>query len=130
MGAIRVIEQHWPIVIHRSEGDPTPEQVDAYVRVATELLLRGERHVVVIDATALARVSAYSRISKKEWMRRYEADLRRHCAGIALVLSSPWLRFVSATMMLISPFSIPYRVFQTVEEGMEWGRQCLEEETG
>lgn len=124
-GSIQIIEDQWPVVIHRSQGAPTAEQLDAYVRQATELLLRGQRHAVVMDASGLTNVTAYARMSKKDWLQQYERELRTHCAGTALVLSSPLHRFISATLMLFAPFPTPYKVFGTVEEAVEWARAKL-----
>lgn len=124
-GSIRIIEDHWPVVIHRSEGAPTAEQLDAYVREATALLLRGQRHAVVMDASGLTNVTAYARMTKKDWLKTYERELRMHCVGTALVLANPLHRFISATVMLIAPFPTPYKVFGTVEEAMVWARGRL-----
>ena len=53
-GRIRVLTDAWPLVIHVSEGTASDAEIDAYIREATEVLLRGEPHVAVMDASALA----------------------------------------------------------------------------
>lgn len=127
MGSIQVLTDQWPIVLHVSEGSPTDAQYDAYVREATAILLRREPHVVIMDTTGLDQVSAYGRTFKKGWIEEYGELLRAHCLGTALVLSSPIMRFISSTLMLIRPFPTPYFVCETVQEALVWARQRLEE---
>ena len=122
-----MLTDQWPIVLHVSEGSPTDAQYDAYVREATAILLRREPHVVIMDTTGLDQVSAYGRTFKKGWLEEYGELLRTHCLGTALVLSSPIMRFISSTLMLIRPFPTPYFVCETVHEARVWARQRLEE---
>ena len=124
MGPIRIITDHWPVVLHVWDGAPTDAEVDAYIREATEILQRGVPHAVVMDASRVTHASPYSRARKKAWLVEHEVLLRRHCVATGVVLKSPLLRFISSTLMLVRPFPTPYRVFESVEEAMVWaGRQ-------
>lgn len=125
MSPVRIDTAHWPIVLHISEGAPTDAEFDAYVAEATAILSRAEPHVVIMDTTGLTHVSAYGRATKKEWLARHGELLRRHCLGTAMILSSPVLRFISSTIMLIRPFPTPYYVCETLDEAMEWARGRL-----
>lgn len=124
-GSIRVVLDHWPIVLHVSEGLPSEDDFDAYVREATAVLLRGEKHAVVMDTTRLAGASTYGRMMKKEWMQQYGDRLRQTCVGTAMAISSPLLRFVSGSLMLIRPLPTPYFICETPGEAMDWARQRL-----
>ncbi len=114
-GSIRILREDWPIVVHVSEGSPTEAQFDAYVREATELVLHGGPHVVVMDASRLTHASSYGRMIKKDWLDQYGEALRKSCLGTAVVLSSPVLRFISSTIMLLRPLPVPYFVCETRE---------------
>jgi hypothetical protein len=124
-GSLQIDTSRWPIVVHTTEGSPSDEQFDAYIREATELLLRGEPHVAVMDSSRLGRASAYARVRKKQWLEQYERELRHACLGTAFVLSSPVARFAAATILLVRPFPTPYVVCSTLEEGMAWAGQRL-----
>jgi hypothetical protein len=127
MGSMRIVTDHWPVVLHVSEGSPTDAQLDAYIEEATRILQQGDRHAVVMDASRLQHVSPYSRARKKTWLVENEALLRRNCLATAVVLKSPLLRFIATTVMLVRPFPTPYRVFDDVEEALAWARcQCAE----
>ncbi|MCI0574529.1 MAG: hypothetical protein L0Y66_27660 [Myxococcaceae bacterium] len=125
MGATRILTEHWPVVLHVSEGNPTDAEVDTYIQEATAILLRGEPHAVVMDASALTEASPYSRARKKAWLAEHESLLRKHCVATAVVLKSPVLRFISSMVMLVVPFPTPYRVFDSAEDAITWARSHL-----
>jgi hypothetical protein len=122
-GSMRVVMDHWPVVLHVSEGNPTDAQLDAYIAEATRILEQGEPHAVVMDASGLKHVSPYSRARKKTWLVENEGLLRRNCVATAVVLKSPLLRFIATTVMLVRPFPTPYRVFDNVDEAIAWARK-------
>jgi hypothetical protein len=126
MASTRIITDHWPVVLHVSDGEATDAEVDAYIREATAILQRGEPHAVVMDASQVMQASPYARARKKAWLAEHEVLLRRHCVATAVVLRSPLLRFISSTLMLVRPFPTPYRVFDSVEEAVSWARRQLE----
>ena len=125
MSSLHIDTSHWPIVIHTTVGSPTDAQFDAYIREATELLLREGPHVAVLDSTRLGRPSAYARARKKDWLEQYGNALRQSCLGTAFVLSSPVARFAAATILLVRPFPTPWVVCATLEEALVWARQLL-----
>ncbi|MCC6875996.1 MAG: hypothetical protein IT378_16935 [Sandaracinaceae bacterium] len=115
----------WPIVVHTTVGIPSEQDVRAFVERADALLLRRERHVVVFDNSQAGRVPSYLRDASTEWLARNRDALERHCAGSALVLRSPALRFVMSTVLLVSSHAVIKEVFGTREEAMAWARRTL-----
>lgn len=122
---IRIDTQAWPVVMHRSSGQPTDTEIDAYVTQATAVLERGEPHANIIDARGISEVSPYARAAKKAWLEDHLELLARHCVCTAVVLDGAITRFVMATILLVQPFPIPYRVFGTVEAAQAWVHQQL-----
>ena len=115
----------WPIVIHRTLGVPNDDQVDAFIRLADELLARGEPYVVIFDSSRAGRVSSYMRRRSSEWLTQNGATLARVCRGTALVFPSAALRFVMSTVLLVSPAPVPHKVCADLDEGLEWARAQL-----
>lgn len=119
-GRIRILTDAWPLVVHVSEGTASDAEIDAYIQAATEVLLRGEPHVAVMDASALALATPYARARKKAFLAENGELLRAHCRATALVLTSPLARFAAATVMLVRPFPTPYRIFANLQDAQAW----------
>jgi hypothetical protein len=117
----------WPIVLHTADGPLPDAEVDAYLRQATEILLRNELHVTVLDATRLGFFSAQTRSRARAWIRQYRDQLQEYCAGTVYVVASPMMRFIVMTSLLVSRLPTPYLVCETREEALAWARQRLSE---
>src|SRR4051812_5077480 len=99
MGTWSIDMSRWPIVVHSVDGSITDAQVDEYVSAATKLLLKGQTHVAILDATRAGQVSAYTRSRTMDFQREYRSELREHCLGTVYVLGSPLLRFIVMTVV-------------------------------
>lgn len=115
----------WPIVIHSVEGVLTDQELEGYIDEATRVLARGGPHATVMDASRIGKVSAYMRARSVQWQREHEALLRANCVATAYVLTSPILRFIAMTVVLVTRLPTPLRVFGTVEDAMTWSRERL-----
>jgi len=124
-GTFRVDESRWPIAVCTLEGDLDETQLDAYVTEGTRLLERGEPYVVIIDVSRLGQASAYARARHKEWSDTNREKLRTRCLGSAFIMTSPLLRFITMTAMLVSPSPMPYAVCESVDEALEWAKGRL-----
>lgn len=112
----------WPVVVHGCVGVVPDDQVDDYLAAAAAVLERPEVHAVVLDATHVRSVSAYTRRRIVEWHRVYHRRLNERCAGVAYVLPSPLIRFAAMTVLLVSGISVPYTLAATREEAEAWAR--------
>lgn len=124
-GSFHIDTSQWPIAIHRVEGALSNQQIDAYVDAGTTLLLRGERHVVILDTTRMGRFTAYARARSAQWQQTYRNELERYCLGTAYVVPSPLLRFIVMTVLLVGKLPTPYVVCDSIEEAMTWCRERL-----
>jgi hypothetical protein len=123
--AITTDDSEWPVVVHTTVGIPSQPEVDAFIKRADMLLALHQRHVVIFDNRLAGRVPAYMRQRSFDWVKANKADLERWCAGTALVLSSPGLRFLMTTMMLVTSHSLVQEVFKDRESAMKWARERL-----
>jgi hypothetical protein len=112
----------WPIVIHAVEGSLNDRQIDDYLREATALTQRPEAYVAIMDASRIGSVSAYMRARITEWQRQHRATVNERCLGVVYVLSSPLLRFVTMTILLVTGLGVPYVVCATRDEALAWAR--------
>lgn len=128
MSSFRVDLTRWPIVVHTTEGDLTDADVEAYIREADAVLARQERHVTVLDSTRMGKVSAYVRKRTVQWQRDHRRELAQYCAGTVFVISSPWLRFMAMTVLMVTNLPTPVRVCDTLEEGLAWAEERLSDD--
>ncbi|MCU0698459.1 MAG: hypothetical protein MUC96_18315 [Myxococcaceae bacterium] len=112
----------WPIVIHSVEGSLSDRQIDDYLREATALMDRPEPYIAIMDASRIGSVSAYMRARITEWQRQHRAIVNERCVGVVYVLSSPLLRFVTMTILLVTGLGVPYVVCATRDEALAWAR--------
>ena len=119
-GSFRIDDSRWPIAVITVEGTLADAEVDAYVEAGTALLARGEPYVVVIDLRAMSSVSAYARARNTQWAAAHREQLQRSCRGSVFVITSPLLRFVTMTALLLAPLPMPYAVRRDLDEALVW----------
>ncbi len=113
------------IVIHTVEGTFTDREVDDYLREGTEVFLRSGRHVTILDASKLGLASAYVRSRNAAWFKTHRARLETSCVGLAYVISSPLLRFISMTVKRVIRLPVPWAVCKSREEALAWSEARL-----
>lgn len=123
--ALETDESRWPIVIHRTIGIPSDEQVDAFVARATKHALSGETYAIIFDNSHGGRATTYMRNESKKWLKAHNHLLRKSCAGTAFVFRNPALRFVMSTVLLVVEFGFEHKVCRTVEEALAWSESQL-----
>ncbi|MFK7984578.1 MAG: hypothetical protein AB8I08_00995 [Sandaracinaceae bacterium] len=118
-------ESRWPIVVHRTVGIPSDAAVDAFIQRADAIMARGEPHVVVFDSLQAGRATKHMRKKNLDWLRANQDQLNELCAGLALVIRSPTLRFVMSTAMLVWPQPLEHTVVSTLGEALDWADDQL-----
>lgn len=113
----------WPVVVHTTVGIPSMADVEAFIERADEILARRQKHAVVFDNRLSGRVPSYMRQRCFEWVKANRGELEQWCAGTALVVQSPALRFLMTTLMLVTAHSLVQEVFKDRESAVEWARR-------
>ncbi|MGE0792207.1 MAG: hypothetical protein AB7S26_41425 [Sandaracinaceae bacterium] len=122
---IETDETRWPIVVHRTIGIPSEDDVDRFIDAANAHLQRQEPYVVVFDNTHAGRVPAYMRQRASDWLRENAPRLSRYCLGTALVFKGAALRFVMTGVMLVASHPVPHEVCGTEQEALRWASERL-----
>lgn len=125
MATWKVDTSNWPVVVHTVEGHLTTEEADAYIADANRVFERRARHAVVLDSSRSSTGSAEVRARSQRWLTEHRKELHQYCAGIALVLPSPVLRFVAMMVLVVARPPSPYVVCETLPEALEWARRQL-----
>lgn len=112
----------WPIAVHAVEGSLSDRQLDDYLREASALMENHGEYVAIMDASRIGSVSAYMRARITDWQRQHRALVNQKCLGVVYVLSSPLLRFVTMTILLVTGLGVPYVVCATRDEALAWAR--------
>ncbi len=116
----------WPIVVHRTINIPGDDEVDAFIRRADAILLRGVPHVIVFDSLLADLPSAYMRKRSGEWLKGNGERMQGICVGTALMFRSPALRFVMSGVMLVASHPTPHLVCGTLDEALRWSQGQLD----
>jgi hypothetical protein len=119
-------ESRWPIVIHTTVGVPSEADVDAFIARADALLARREVHAVIFDNSNAGRVPAYMRQRSMDWVGKNREALDQYCAGNALVIRSSALRFLMATLLLVTSHNFPQETFATLDPALTWCKRQLQ----
>src|SRR3954453_16098598 len=110
MGNYRVDVSRWPIVIQTTEGTLTDTELDGFIVEATKALEGRSGYVVIQDATKIGKVSGYMRSRSIAWQREHYDELKQNCLGTVHVFSSPLIRFISMTVLMMTRLPTPYTV--------------------
>ena len=109
----------WPLVVTTYVGLVTATDVDECLAMYDRLLGAGPYGVLVMsrdvrpwESTVIQRHAA--------WIKANEAELRRLCVGMALVLPSLWQKGLLRAILWLQPIPQPHAVFGTAGEGMAW----------
>jgi hypothetical protein len=113
-------------VVHTTVGVPSEADVDAFIRRADALLARREIHAVIFDNSNAGRVPSYMRQRSMDWVGKNRDALDRYCAGNALVIRSSALRFLMATLLLVTSHKVPQETFATLDPAIAWCRRQLQ----
>jgi len=118
-------ETTWPMVRITMRGSATTEEFEAYLERRTRLLDRGVPHATVLDARQAVVPPKALRELQARWIRENESRIRAHSRGIAYVFESSAFRFVLSSIFVLSPPPSPYLVTASLDEAVQWARQCL-----
>ena len=127
MSGITFDDTHWPLLLLRFEGTPTPEQLEAYLARRLEYLRRQERHGIVYDTRQVRFITSEVRQRHADWSREHQAPRRQFLVGNALIISSPIIRLTMNLVLSLGGEKVPYSVAATVPEGALWVAQRLRE---
>lgn len=125
MSGITFDDTHWPLLLLRFEGTPTPAQLEAYLARRLEYLQRQERHGIVYDTRQARFITSEVRQRHAAWSREHQTQRRRFLVGNALIISSPFIRLTMNMVLSLGSSKVPYSVAATVPEGALWVAQRL-----
>jgi hypothetical protein len=127
MSAITFDDTHWPLLLLRFEGTPTPEQLEAYLVRRLEYLQRQERHGIVYDTRQAHLITSHVRQRHAAWSREHQAPRQRFLVGNALIISSPVIRLSMNLVLSLGGAKVPYSVAATLPEAALWVAHRLHE---
>ena len=118
-------DSQWPIVVDTMIGMPTDEDIRGYNARRAERLARAERHAQVMDGRAGMRMSARHRQMIADFDEEHRDAQRRYVAGVALVVSSAFLRVLLNVIYCVTPSVFRRRPCRSIEEATLWARGLL-----
>jgi hypothetical protein len=125
--SVVIDESHRPLLLVRFVGNVSEADFRGYIDAMTANLARREKTVVIIDSRSAQPPSAASRKLQADWMAAYEAELRAHTIGLAMVMSQPIHRAVLTALLWVRPLPCPHTVVPTMFEAVDWARARFRE---
>ncbi|WNG39007.1 hypothetical protein F0U61_39070 [Archangium violaceum] len=118
----------WPLLIVRLVGQLSHAQFEAYLERMRSYLLRGERHLFIMDTSQSRSTSVDGkRRLQADWMDANEALLREWRLGTAFVIRSPFLGLAMRAFLHAKPLVTPYVVVSNLHEAAAWAAGRFEE---
>jgi len=116
----------WPLLRITFHGPLNDAQFRAYLREYERYLARGERFVVLIDATQADRPDIGQRKLQAAWMRKHYRTLRNLNMGTGFVMPKLLIRMALRSILLLQRSPSPYSVFDRVDDAETWCHAQLE----
>jgi hypothetical protein len=127
VSSIRVDDTHWPLALCTFQGTPGGDEVDSWLAQMGALFARGKRFVLLADVATSRPDLAHLR-GIGAWAQKNRASIRATCRGVAVIVKSPWQRFLISAFYLVAPPPCPMSVFDDRRSAVTWLRERLEED--
>ena len=124
---IVVDASHWPLLVLRHRGVPTPQDMEVYLAQLDALLQRPEKRVILIDARQGGLAGPELRQRQVRWLADNESRRRQVALGTAYVVDSPVMRLAVSLALHLKPPPGPYMVASSLEQAVGWTAERLEE---
>jgi hypothetical protein len=118
----------WPLLIIRLEGPLSPRQFEEMLETRERFLLRGERHLTLVDRLRGTVPTAPQRQLQDAWMARHETLLRERQLGIAYAFDTRFLRWMLNLSFRLKPPPFPYYTAPHLEQAAAWAARRFQEE--
>jgi len=118
----------WPLLLIRLEGPLSPRQFEEMLETRERYLLRGERHLTLVDRVRGTVPPAPQRKLQDDWMVRHAALLRERQLGIAYAFDSRFLRWMLNLGFRLKPPPFPYYTASRLEQAAAWAAHRFQEE--
>lgn len=120
-------DSHWPLLGVRLSGEPSRLEFEAFLDRCTQYLQRGERHLSIVDVSALRLLSTEQRQRHAEWLEENAALMRQSLLGLAYVITSPTVVLTMSVIFHFRPPPVPYTIVPHLDEARGWAARHLDE---
>jgi len=121
-----VDESAYPLVAFSWVGALDAEGFRAYLAALDTLLAYEDRFALVVDASRAKGLSSDQRRLQDEWVQARAPSLKIYCAGMCLVIASPWVRRLLAAASRFRSLPYPTAVVATRAAGVAWAQTRLD----
>jgi hypothetical protein len=89
--------------------------------VQVQHFMTGEnRFVLIIEPRAASARPKKSHVA--DWMNAHQDLVKRHCIGVAIVVTNSFVRILIAGILLLLRRSVEYSTFKSTAEAFSWAR--------
>lgn len=121
--------EQFPLVVIAFTGvKETNENFKTYLHGLEENYSRKEKLALVFDARQALSLNPVYQAKQAAWMQKNKSTIKSYCRGIAYVVPQPFLRQVLQFIFKITPNPVSFRVFEDMQEGIEWAEHQLASE--
>ncbi len=129
---ISVDDSLWPLVIVRFVGNPPLSAFEAYLEKSSEILQRGQPHVLLVDVDRSREDGTPPSEHRQllvSWLARNEQRIRQTVLGVAYATDSALVRLTLSLIFHFKAPAAPYVIAPDLERGAEWAA-CRMDEVG
>lgn len=120
-------DSHWPLLGVRLTGEPSRLEFESFLDRCTQYLKRGERHLCILDVSALRLLSTEQRQRHVEWLEENAALMHRTLLGLAYVITSPTVVLTMSVIFHFRPPPVPYTIVPQLDAARVWAARHLDE---
>lgn len=132
MTTIECSDARWPLAEVRFHGNLDDADFDRYLDFLDRAHHRGERWLLLLDASAVRGVKAQHRSKMAKFLHEREQLARAYCMGTAFVITSPLVRGTITALFWLQKQPTPYTIVGNRQQALSWldrqGRQLLGEQ--
>ena len=120
LSQIDVDERAFPLVVIRWHGALDDATFERYLSACETVLAYRTRFALILDATAAKSLTKAQRQRQADWFRDRADALAEDCAGLCMVIASPFARRLLQGLALVTSMPCPYTVCATADEARAW----------
>lgn len=117
----------WPLLVVKLSRSCTMQELETYLAERAGYLARCQPHVCIVDAREVHLPAACLRQRYTEWLREYEAPLRRWTLGSAYITVSPAVQMMVSVIRHFAPMTTPFVITGTLAPAAAWAAERFQE---
>lgn len=116
-----------PLIIVEFTGEKAhAENFSDYLKGLDDIYAIKKNIAIVFDASKTLDLNPIYQLKQAKWIKLNKFSIERYCRGVAYIIPNRFLRNALGLIFKIQPNPAPFKVFETLNEGLAWAGKQLE----